>query len=390
MISFLELKQDLFRLMGATSTTARSDLDTAAETAIARGQREFVNYGAWSFMNQYQGQVYIPLTQYYSTGTVEVTNGSQTITGTGTTWTQDMVGRFFQLDNQEVYEIRGFTSTTVLTLEIPYQGTTDASETYKIHKRFYPLPLDFLRAIGTEAYLMRVGSNSQVWMEYRKSASFSDSFNFFTQPQWFSIQGNTRGTDYYATGTCTIATASGTSTWTISSGTLPTDIVGREIRVLGEEKGYLIATRGGATTLTTVATYVNPADATNTLSTASTYAVTPKETQMLGISGATDQNFSWIFAMPYLKKLPDLIADSDISPISLNGFDGEFIAVCRGKLAEDFRTMIRSQFDATALISEGKQALGNAWSSEQQGETMQAQASGFRRDFRQSRPSWIG
>lgn len=75
----------------------------------------------------------------YTTGTVSVTNSSQTVTGSGTTWTNAMVGRWFIMnDNTQQgegfwYRIGAVGSTTSLTLETSYEQTTIASgANYKI------------------------------------------------------------------------------------------------------------------------------------------------------------------------------------------------------------------------------------------------------------------
>lgn len=74
----------------------------------------------------------------YTTGTVTATNNSQTITGSGTTWTEAMVGRWFIVDDPTApgqgywYRISAFTSTTSLTLETSYEATTVAGATYRI------------------------------------------------------------------------------------------------------------------------------------------------------------------------------------------------------------------------------------------------------------------
>src|SRR3990167_7598872 len=79
----------------------------------------------------------------YETGTVAMTNGSKTITGTGTTWTSAMVGRKIRFNNENAYyRIAAFVSTTELTLEVIYQGTTDTDATYSIYKDEYKLPAD--------------------------------------------------------------------------------------------------------------------------------------------------------------------------------------------------------------------------------------------------------
>jgi len=76
----------------------------------------------------------------YTTGTVALTNGSATVTGSGTTFTRAMVGRYFQVTDADGdglwYKVSGYTSATVITLENYYQGTTDASNTYQIAEAF--------------------------------------------------------------------------------------------------------------------------------------------------------------------------------------------------------------------------------------------------------------
>jgi hypothetical protein len=69
----------------------------------------------------------------YTTGTVTATQNSATLTGSGTTWTAAMVGRWFKVDNDGYwYRISAFGSTTSLTIESVYEGTTVAGATYVI------------------------------------------------------------------------------------------------------------------------------------------------------------------------------------------------------------------------------------------------------------------
>jgi hypothetical protein len=69
----------------------------------------------------------------YTDGTVSVTSGVSTITGTGTTWTAAMVGRYFQVNNDGAwYRILSWTSTTSMTLETDYDGSTAAGVNYTI------------------------------------------------------------------------------------------------------------------------------------------------------------------------------------------------------------------------------------------------------------------
>lgn len=72
----------------------------------------------------------------YTTGTVAVTNGSPTITGTGTTFVANMVNRWIRVTapdgDEQWYQIKTFTSTTSLTLYNNYTGNTASGAAYTI------------------------------------------------------------------------------------------------------------------------------------------------------------------------------------------------------------------------------------------------------------------
>lgn len=76
----------------------------------------------------------------YSTGTITATNGSTAITGSGTVFTESMVGRCFKVTDGSDgywYKVAGFTSATSITLEEPYMGYSGSSITYKIGESFF-------------------------------------------------------------------------------------------------------------------------------------------------------------------------------------------------------------------------------------------------------------
>ncbi len=59
----------------------------------------------------------------YITGTLSITSGATTVTGSGTTFTADMVGSYVELGG-EGYEIASYSSTTSITIAQTYAGTT--------------------------------------------------------------------------------------------------------------------------------------------------------------------------------------------------------------------------------------------------------------------------
>lgn len=76
----------------------------------------------------------------YTTGTVSITNGSATVTGTSTVWTQAAHGNL-QLQvtdgsDGNWYEIISVNSNTSLTLKTPYVGPTVSGGTYRLGQMF--------------------------------------------------------------------------------------------------------------------------------------------------------------------------------------------------------------------------------------------------------------
>lgn len=76
----------------------------------------------------------------YTTGTIAVTNGSATVTGSGTTFTAAMVGRYLQITAATGdglwYKVSGYGSATSITLENYYQGTTVSGVAYQVAEAF--------------------------------------------------------------------------------------------------------------------------------------------------------------------------------------------------------------------------------------------------------------
>lgn len=71
----------------------------------------------------------------YSTGTITVTNGDATITGSSTVWntvTNAEVGEYIKLPDGKWYKIASIASDTSLEIEVNYQGSTLAGQTYVI------------------------------------------------------------------------------------------------------------------------------------------------------------------------------------------------------------------------------------------------------------------
>jgi hypothetical protein len=73
----------------------------------------------------------------YKVGTISVTSGSATVTGNGTTFTPNMIGRFIKLEQSDqeksdYYQIIAVDSATSLVIENFYDGPTQSAQTYRI------------------------------------------------------------------------------------------------------------------------------------------------------------------------------------------------------------------------------------------------------------------
>lgn len=84
----------------------------------------------------------------YTTGTVDVTNLSATVTGTTTVWDESFKGRAIQVDGDEyIYRVKSVESATSLTLSRIYLGATELLGSYTIAQDLYSLPEDLDRPV---------------------------------------------------------------------------------------------------------------------------------------------------------------------------------------------------------------------------------------------------
>ena len=102
----------------------------------------------------------------YKTGTVAITNGSATVTGTGTAWLANVsAGQFFGVDGDGVfYTVASVVSDTSLTLSANYGGTTGSGKTYSIVRDYTSpdsIPLLSANDIQTAAVFARAMTRVQ-------------------------------------------------------------------------------------------------------------------------------------------------------------------------------------------------------------------------------------
>lgn len=106
---------------------------------VNRVLREVQSKGPWSWLLK-EGA--ITTVAEYSTGTVSLTQGSATVTGSGTTFTSAMVGRRFRSSDGTQYTISAYVSGTQVTLSTAYAGSSVSGAAYRIYQDVYSLPSD--------------------------------------------------------------------------------------------------------------------------------------------------------------------------------------------------------------------------------------------------------
>ncbi len=107
--------------------------------------RTFQSRREWSFRRKSYN---ISPPDLYQAGTASsnVASGNPNlITGIGTTWTQDMVGRQIRLFGllKPYYTIQAFLGPTQLLIDMPWAGPDVTSVPYQIVKSYYEVPEDF-------------------------------------------------------------------------------------------------------------------------------------------------------------------------------------------------------------------------------------------------------
>lgn len=97
--------------------------------------------GKWDFDKRFER---LTFAGEYSTGTVSVSAGGTTVTGSGTTFTTAMVGRYIRFNGEDLqYKIATFVGVTEITIEA-YQGESNLSAvTYQITDERQALPARF-------------------------------------------------------------------------------------------------------------------------------------------------------------------------------------------------------------------------------------------------------
>lgn len=146
----------------------------------------------------------------YETGSVEVTKGSRIVTGTGTSWTSDMEGRFLKLTrDNEMYEVLNVSSGTDLVLSLPYIKDSSSGLAYLIWKKYYYLDPDvpYSRSLNLYQWPHEVNPIGRRELDALFNQSHTPGF-----PEAWALSGIDRKLTTYNTGNITVTAGSRTMT----------------------------------------------------------------------------------------------------------------------------------------------------------------------------------
>jgi hypothetical protein len=113
----------------------------------------------------------------YTTGTVAATQGSTTLTGTGTAWNSNNAwavtnvsagGRLVINGSEEVYEVSSVESDTSLTMVKRFVDSTGTGLSYTYFEDEYDLAADFLRPIDMQSFSDAAGIDLIGRTEFRR------------------------------------------------------------------------------------------------------------------------------------------------------------------------------------------------------------------------------
>lgn len=115
---------------------------TLAEQFIRDRYRRVLEARDWSALRT---EAEFQLNVSKSDGTVSITRGTDTVTGTGTSFAATDAGRQFKIGTSPIYTVTTVNSTTEMVLDRDFGGDTATGATYKIFDGYITVPSDFLR-----------------------------------------------------------------------------------------------------------------------------------------------------------------------------------------------------------------------------------------------------
>lgn len=106
----------------------------------------------------------------YTTGTVTLTNGSASVTGSGTSWTEGAHKslQFRKQGDSRIFTVSAVGGTTTLTLDRTWPDDTEADASYEIYQAYVTVPTDFKAFLAIRDPSdndVRIRTKDTAWLE---------------------------------------------------------------------------------------------------------------------------------------------------------------------------------------------------------------------------------
>lgn len=127
--------------------------------------QQILGYEDWEFLKDSTTVKVIEQSSNTSSQSCSVTEDSTAVTGSGTSWTSAMDGWLFRVGtDKQPYVISSVNSTTSITLETAYGGTTDTDADFVYWPRYYSPSVGDVGEVLSVVHQVALEEKSQSWL----------------------------------------------------------------------------------------------------------------------------------------------------------------------------------------------------------------------------------
>ena len=288
---FSEIRGEVVRAMGGDPDNIDADRQASIDLRINMVQELITLRKPYEWRKR---SWYLTTRTPYETGTVSTTQGSRTVTGSGTSWTDDMKVGIMVIGGRP-YPIDRVASTTSIILKAPFHKTAVSGESYKIYYDKYTIP-SYISAIVDVVY---DGQELQAVMKSHRKLN-----PVFGNPEQY-YNGEVNDSIFYNTGTVDVT--NGSDSVTGNSTTFTALMEGMTFRVLADGEDYTVRERTSDTAITLDRPYQG------TTASAANYEINPLNTQHIAFQPFPDDYYT--YKLEGLIRPVKLTNDNDISII---------------------------------------------------------------------------
>lgn len=286
--------------------------DSALNRALVRGFNKLWRSRTWKMA---EARDQIATVEDYTTGTITtLANGGTAVTFSGTALDATFIGRFLRVGESATrdYEIIAVGGATGCTIKDPYEGTaiSAGSETFRISKKIYRLPWDFMSSIAFKD----TTNNSWLPVISRKVFERKTTEGNLTGQVECIVEAGFTTSAMHTTGT--IAITQGTSAVAGTATAWDSRMAGRTLVVDGYPFRFKIASVDSATDITL--DQVWPFETISGM----TYMIDPPGTPLIELYPVHDENAS--IQVFYYRLPPDIVMGHSI-PAMYPEFDDLWI-----------------------------------------------------------------